>query len=120
MNKSLAFELFFGLVLTVLIVALYNPWSLWMPMEAHVMIVGMMAFVFGVLSVLAIKSINEDEREQKIRLIGYQTAYGVGTGVIIMGIMVQSFRHSVDSWLVGALLLMLAAKFITILAEHKK
>jgi hypothetical protein len=68
MNKPLFTELVFTLILTVLIVLLFNPMHIWMPMAIHLVMVGVLLAVFSVVSVIIFRHIGEDEREQSLRL----------------------------------------------------
>jgi prepilin signal peptidase PulO-like enzyme (type II secretory pathway) len=54
-----------------------------------------------------------DEREELHRFLAARLAYFVGAGILMIGVLVQSLQHSVDPWLVGALIGMIAAKIFS-------
>jgi MFS-type transporter involved in bile tolerance (Atg22 family) len=54
-----------------------------------------------------------DEREELHRFLAGRFAYFVGASILMLGILIQSLRHSVDSWLVAALIGMILAKILS-------
>jgi glycerol uptake facilitator-like aquaporin len=54
-----------------------------------------------------------DEREELHRFLAARLAYFVGAAIVMIGVLVQSLRHSVDPWLVGALIGMIVAKVVS-------
>lgn len=120
MNKSVLLELCLSMGVGWLVVLLFNPWGLWMPMETHLMLVGVTIGLVVGLGWLALRKIKEDEREESLRLFSYKSAYMAGLIVLLVGIVKQSFLHDVDGWLVGAVLLMLGIKLGALWVGHVK
>lgn len=89
-----------------------------MPMAIHLVMVAMLLAVFSIVSIIIFRHIGEDEREQTLRISSYQTAYVAACGVLTTAVIVQSFSHTVDAWIVAALVTMLTVKFISLLINH--
>lgn len=106
---------FFGeIVVSVLLVALLalflNPLGFWMPtalvmMMITALIIGVAAFAGFVWREQA-----RDEREGLHRMLAGRAAYLAGSGVLAVGIILQSIAHALDPWLVIALAAMILAK----------
>lgn len=54
-----------------------------------------------------------DEREAQHALMGGQASYMVGAGILLIGIVVESFAHDLDPYLPIALGAMVAAKLVS-------
>lgn len=54
-----------------------------------------------------------DEREELHRFLAGRFAYFVGASILMLGILIQSLQHNVDTWLVGALIGMILAKILS-------
>lgn len=111
MNKSLAIEVIAALITIFLVVLLFNPFSLWMPMPTHLFLVGFLLLCILSLSIFLIK---QDEREHAIRLFAYQASFLVGIVVLTIAVIWQSLSHKVDPWIVLGLVLMLLVKVISL------
>jgi hypothetical protein len=118
MNKSLVTELFFTVVLTALIFLLFNPAHVWMPMFIHIAAIGVLLLVFTILSFIVLTHLGEDEREQRLRLSSYQVSYVLTCAVLTTAVVVQSFQHNVDVWIIVSLIVMLTSKYISLLISH--
>jgi len=99
--------------LIVLTLLLLNPFHFWMP---DMMVVGMLAVTLGLFGVFATFILRErmrDERDELHRTLAGRNAFLAGAGVLILGVVVQGYSHSVDPWLVIALITMIVVKFLT-------
>ena len=112
MKNNFLQEIFVSLALIVLLVLFLNPFGFWMPDALVMMMVLGLVVVFAVFSVFIWKEYARDEREILHRMLAGRIAYLVGTGILVLGIIVQSFRHEIDSWLVFTLGSMILAKIV--------
>jgi len=96
-----------------LAVLLLNPFHFWMP---DLVVMCMLAITLGFFALFASFVLREntfDEREEKHRALAGRNAFLVGAGLLTFGIVVQGYTHTVDPWLVLALVAMIVAKIAT-------
>lgn len=98
MSKYLT-ETTLTLVLLVLIFCFLNPLDWWMPTMVHMILLGLLVVVFTVYVMFVWKEYVVDEREQLHRALAARFAYSVGGAIILIGIVIQTFSHSLDPWL---------------------
>ncbi|NCN07825.1 hypothetical protein GW933_04040 [Candidatus Falkowbacteria bacterium] len=110
MKNKLILEIFIALVLVVLLVFCLNPFNLWMPDMIVTIMAMSLIVVFSIFSVFIWQEQAGDERELFHRMLAGRIAYLVGSSVLVLGIIVQSFKHQVDIWLVVTLVFMILAK----------
>lgn len=61
-----------------------------------------------------------DERENLHRALAGRWAFLAGSGVLVLGIVVEELNHGLDYWLVWALLAMVLAKIVGIIYKRHK
>ncbi len=110
MNKHLILQGICALVFAVLAICLVNPLKFWMTDMVHMLILGAAVFVAGIFSVFVLSESALDERDIEHRQVAGRAAFFAGGGVLLLGIIVQTFAHALDPWLVWALLAMIIAK----------
>ena len=106
-------QLGLALILIVLAVVLLNPTGTYMP---SMMVVGLMASTLAAFALFAgviVKESAGDEREVVHRMHAGRVAFLVGTLLLVLGIVIQAWTHSVDPWLVYTLVAMTLAKLGT-------
>ena len=104
------FEMVSAGVLLLSAVLLVNPLQLWMPTMLHMIMLAVVVAAFGVLAVFVVFERVVDERDDAHRSLAGRAAFLVGSAILLMGIVVQTFAHTLDPWLVVALLGMVVAK----------
>ena len=104
------FEMVSAGVLLLSAVLLVNPLQLWMPTMLHMIMLAVVVTAFGVLAVFVVFERVVDERDDAHRSLAGRAAFLVGSAILLMGIVVQTFAHTLDPWLVVALLGMVVAK----------
>ena len=104
------FEMVSAGVLLLSAVLLVNPLQLWMPTMLHMIMLAVVVAAFGVLAVFVVFERVVDERDDAHRSFAGRDAFLVGSAILLMGIVVQTFAHTLDPWLVVALLGMVVAK----------
>lgn len=101
------------LCLIVIAILLLNPFQFWMP---DMMVMVMLAVTLGLFGIFASFVLREgvaDEREGLHRTLAGRNAFLAGSGVLTLAIVVQGYTHSVDPWVVTALIVMIITKFLT-------
>lgn len=69
--------------------------------------------VFILFAVYIWKEEARDEREDQHRLTAGRNGFLVGAGLLVAGIILQTVRHQLDSWLILTLVGMVVTKLIT-------
>jgi cobalamin synthase len=99
-------------VLVVVLLALVNPFSWWMPsmMLAGLLVISLVAF--GLFAAFIVKEKTVDEREEQHKVLAGRVAFITGTAVLTVAIVVQSLHHAVDPWLYVAFVAMVVSKLL--------
>jgi cobalamin synthase len=102
-------------VLLILLAALcFQPLqTTWMPTMASSFILVTLLAVFILFAVYIWKEEARDEREDQHRLTAGRNGFLVGAGLLVAGIILQTVRHQLDSWLILTLVGMVVTKLIT-------
>jgi peptidoglycan/LPS O-acetylase OafA/YrhL len=110
MNSGRIIEFLVALVLVVSAVLLVNPFELWMPDMMYMTVLAVVVAAFGVIAAFMVKERAGDERDESHRSFAGRAAFLVGSGILVIGIVAQTFSHTLDPWLVAALAGMVLAK----------
>jgi len=109
MNKT---ETSIALLLLALAILLLNPFGFFMPSAVLMTLIGLLVAAAALFAGVVWREYSGDEREVFHRMFAGRSAFIVGTSVLVVGIAIQSLSHSVDSWLVAALVSMVLVKII--------
>ena len=113
-------EITISIILIILLLLLLNPFHFWMPdFMVMTMVLGLLV-IFSIFSTLIWKENVKDEREGFHRMMADRIAFISGSLVLIFGIIVESFNHEIDFWLISALGIMILAKTISIIYSRIK
>lgn len=112
MDKYLK-EIIITLLLVVILGALLLPTKLLMPMSMDTMLILGLILFFFIFIAFFWKEKAADEREQIHQMNAGRTSFFIGTGLLLVGIVLQSFRHNIDPWLIYALIGMLVGKLVS-------
>ncbi|MBU2103958.1 hypothetical protein KKD81_02765 [Patescibacteria group bacterium] len=110
MTRNTLLQLGASLIFLVLAIAFLNPFGLWMTDMFHMLILGLLVVAFGIFATLVVREQGGDERELVHRMIAGRAAFLTGALILLIGIIWQAFTHTLDYWLVYALLGMVLAK----------
>ncbi len=110
MTRDHITEIVSALVFLGIALLLLNPFEFWMPTMMHMTLLAVGAGSFGLFALLILREGQGDERENAHRMQAGRSAFIVGSAILLVAIMVQSFAHAVDPWVVVALLGMVVAK----------
>ena len=108
--KNNVVESIIALVLAVLLVFLVNPLDLFMPSMMQMLVVALAGLLFLLFAGFVWQEQAADEREELHRFLAARFAYLVGTGLLMLAVLIQSFAHMLDPWIIAALIGMLIAK----------
>jgi len=100
-----------GLVVTAIL--LLNPFHFWMPDMMVMTILAIALVLFAIFASFIIREKNIDERDAQHRALAGRNAFLAGSAILILGIIIQGYSHSVDEWLVIALIVMIVTKIAT-------
>lgn len=105
-----------AIVTTALIataVLLLNPFHFWMPDMVVMCMLAIALGLFGLFASFILREHVADERDDKHRSLAGRNAFLAGSGVLTLGIVIQGYTHTVDPWLVVALIVMILVKIGT-------
>jgi hypothetical protein len=104
-------------IVTVCLIAiailLLNPFHFWMP---DMMVMAMLAIalvLFGIFASFILREKTVDERDDVHRTLAGRNAFLAGSSILMIGIVIQGYSHTVDPWLVIALIVMILVKIAT-------
>ncbi len=89
-----------------------NPTSLTMPSSVQSMLILGLIMSFLIFAAFIFREQSGDERETMHRLVSGRISYLVGVGTLIIGIIVQTYMHQIDNWLVIAVCAMVLSKLL--------
>jgi hypothetical protein len=99
--------------LVAIAILLLNPFNFWMPNMIVIFILAFALVVFGIFASFVIREKSVDERDDQHKALAGRNAFLAGSGVLMLGIFVQGYTHTVDAWLVLALIGMVITKIVT-------
>ena len=112
MKNNLLQEVLISGILIILLVLFLNPFGFWMPTALYMMMMLGLVVVFALFASFVWRENHKDEREGLHKMMAGRIAFLVGTALLTLGIIVQSFNHEIDPWLVFTLAGMIVAKVI--------
>jgi len=112
--KNKISEILVPVLLIILLVLFLNPFGFWMPTALVMTMLCFLVIIFLIFGVFLWKEKAGDEREQVHKMLSGRVAFLVGAGVLVLGIVVQEYRHNLDPWLIYALTAMILAKIGTL------
>ena len=108
-NKNLK-EISIAVILIILLLVLLNPFHMFMPDMMLMAILIAAVLAFGLFAAFILQEKVVDEREDAHRALSGRAAFLAGATLLVLGILVQSFSHHVDPWLLIALVGMVVSK----------
>ncbi len=120
MKNNLLQEISVSTVLIVLLILFLNPFDFWMPPVLLMTMVCGLVVVFALSASFIWRENTRDEREGLHKMMAGRIAFLAGTSVLVIGIIVQSFKHELDFWLVLTLGTMILAKIVGLMYSRTK
>lgn len=115
MKNNLSQEVFVSVILIILLVLFLNPFDFWMPNALLMMMVLGFVVVFALFASFVWRENHRDEREGLHKMMAGRVAFLFGAALLVLGIVVQSFNHALDPWLVFILGGMIVAKVMALM-----
>lgn len=100
------------IILIAALILLANPYMFWMPSALHMAVLVFFIIAFVLFSAFVWKEHAADERENLHRFIVGRFAFLTMTSVLVIGVTIQTINHTLDIWLVAALVAGILAKVI--------
>lgn len=104
-------------IITVCLIAiailLLNPFNFWMPDMVVMCMLAIALALFGLFASFILREETVDERDDAHRTLAGRNAFLAGSAVLMIGIVVQGYSHTVDPWLVVSLIVMILVKIGT-------
>ena len=113
-------EIIVSAVLIVLLILFLNPFDFWMPTILLMMMVLGLVVVFAIFASFIWRENTRDERESLHKMMAGRIAFLAGTALLVIGIIVQSFKHEIDFWLVMTLGTMIFAKIVGLMYSRAR
>lgn len=110
--KNNTIESVISIIIVILALALAGNFPFWMPNTVHMMLLALLIVTFALFAIFFWQEKPRDEREELHRSFAGRIAFLVGGGVLTAGIVLQSYMHALDLWLVYALVAMVVAKLL--------
>jgi hypothetical protein len=83
-----------------------------MPGMLAMLVLAALFVIFCFFAVYIVREKAGDEREEAHRALAGRSAFLVGAGLLVAGIIVEDLAHALDPWLVVSLIGMILAKII--------
>ena len=99
-----------GIVMLLLIVILVNPTGMLMATSTEMMLLVGIVLLFGLFTLFVWRERAGDEREIMHRMLADRIGFLAGSATLMLGIIVESFKHELSDWLLLALGVMVLAK----------
>lgn len=87
-------------MLLLLLILFLNPLQFWMPDNFLMLLILLLLLVFAVFASFLWREAASDEREHVHRARAGRVGFLIGAGLLVVGIAVQAWQHTVDVWLV--------------------
>jgi hypothetical protein len=106
-------EIILTICLIVVAALLLNPFDFWMPNMLVMCMLAIILALFGLFAGLVLREKSQDERDDIHKGLAGRNAFLSGCVVLITGIFVQGLSHTIDMWLILALITMIITKVVT-------
>ena len=110
-NNSFLKEIIISVSLLVLLSLFFDPFG-WMPPMSVTWLALALIVAFVIYAGFIWHENIHDEREGLHRLMGGRGGFLVGTGLLVVGIILESAKHRLDPWLLVTLSAMVIAKIV--------
>ncbi|TAJ14813.1 hypothetical protein EPO56_01590 [Patescibacteria group bacterium] len=101
-----------AIILVGLLTLLGDPFMVWMPMGGQMFVLLGATIFLCIWAGFVMFENSHDEREVLHMQSAGRFAYLSGIGVLLIALIYQGFTHAIDSWILGALAVMVVSKLI--------
>ncbi len=114
-------EIISGILLVIFGFLLTDPVGSYMPSGVAMTGLALAVLAFGTFVSFVLRERPRDEREEIHRGFAGRVGFLAGAGILMLGIVLQSLAHTLDPWLVYALIAMVVGKIVALLwSGYKK
>ena len=118
-NKELVSTFGLSLLLLALVSLCLDPiQAKWMPTMFANMVLLAVIVAFIMFAVFIWKEKAPDERAELHRLVADRVAFLFGSGILVFGVLWQTWHHAQNTWLLGALVGMVLAKLAALVYQE--
>lgn len=110
-NKFIS-EVIIALILISLLVLLLDPFGFVMATNLQMMVIAFVLIIFIFFAAFVWNEKTRDEREELHKHIVSRFAYLSGASILTIAVIYQSLNHTLDPWVIIALIVMVLAKLI--------
>ena len=110
MKNNIIKEVSVALVLVTFLIVILNPFNIWMPNMMHIAVLVCVFIVFGIFAAFVLREKARDERELAHRALAGRASFLAGSGILMLGVLVQGLHGIVDPWLILSLVIMILTK----------
>lgn len=118
--KNNIVESVISFIIVILVLALADIFPFWMPNTLHMMLLALLIVAFALFAIYFWREKPRDERETLHRSTAGRIGFLVGGAVLTAGIVLQSYQHDLDIWLVHALVAMVLSKLLALIYSHMR
>jgi hypothetical protein len=119
-DKSVISEWLLGALIVVALVLLTNPFNLLMTSAFLLTLLMLLGTIMIAFAVFVWREQPRDEREALYSFQAGRNAYLVGSGVLVLAIIVESLQHKLDPWLSATLGAIVLTKLVfSIWSRHR-
>ncbi len=101
------------IALVVIAILLLNPFDFWMPDMMVMVMLAVALVIFGIFASFILRERSVDERDDQHKSLAGRNAFLAGSGILMLGIVIQGYTHAVDPWLVVCFITMIVVKIGT-------
>lgn len=113
MKNNTTKEIVVSSALMTLTILLLNPFHFWMPDTLVMGLLATLLVCLGIFSSFILREETLDERDSAHRTLAGRNAFLAGSAILVFGIIVQGYAHSIDAWLISTLVVMIIVKIAT-------
>ena len=113
-------EIIISLIIIAFLIFFLNPFNFLMPTALLMTMVLGLAVVFALFASFIWREKGRDEREDFHKMFAGRFAFIAGMGTLVLGIIIQSFKHNLDIWLILTLGAMILAKIAGLIYSRFK
>lgn len=120
MKNKLIPEVSISIVLIALLSLLIEPFKGWMPSLPLLITMTLVVVAFTAFVALVWREDARDEREGLHRSIAGRAGFIAGALALMVGIIVESYQHPIDPWLVISLGIMTITKLVVLVYNRDR
>ncbi len=106
-------ETIITICLVLVAVLFLNPFHFWMPDVLIMCMLVVALILFGIFTSFILREKVLDERDATHRALAGRNSFLVGSAILMLAIIIQEYKESLDPWLVVVFIAMIITKIFT-------